>query len=599
MGLTLTEALSAQTVARLKEISRFLQIRLVSTRKNDIVNELKEYLLSKGHLEIWSKSTKLEKRFIQEIVYDPASNFDERQFRAKYGKLPTSLATDRNHASHISLLIYRSWRAKDGRQMHTIPTELVKCFRKFVKNPPTAKLADVKQLPDTVKTGTEVEQPLVCRITEHNARYELVRVLKLIQCGGISVSAATKKPTKAAIKKCADQLIDGDYYENIPKRRSWDQVIGPVRAFAWPMILQSAKLTKLSGTKLKLTKSGMNALREQPEVVIRDIWTRWISNSFFDEFERIDEIKGQRRKGRRSVLTAASSRRSVVKDALSECSGKGWVSIDRLSAHIQAIGTDIYVAHDPWKLYVGTPQYGSLGYDGFHDWEVLEETYLLCLLFEYAATLGLVDIAYAEPRRAREYVLSHIYADELEFLSRYDGLQYIRLNPLGEYCLGFTDSYVASTVENQSSIRMLPNHQIEFIDGAMTLDEKMFIETFAVSETANLWRLDSVKCLEAFEFGHTSDELLAFLSERDYQPIPERTEGFLKNIENRASALNRIGQTVLYKCRDTEAANHISNDKFTKKYCRFVYGNIIGISSREEQKFRTALHECGYGIGKK
>jgi hypothetical protein len=33
----------------------------------------------------------------------------------------------------------------------------------------------------------------------------------------------------------------------------------------------------------------------------------------------------------------------------------------------------------------------SLGYSGFADWPILEGRYTLAVLFEYAATLGLID----------------------------------------------------------------------------------------------------------------------------------------------------------------------------------------------------------------
>jgi hypothetical protein len=48
-----------------------------------------------------------------------------------------------------------------------------------------------------------------------------------------------------------------------------------------------------------------------------------------------------------------------------------------------------------WRLYLGDPEYGSLGYDGHHDWAILEGRYTLAILFEYAATLGLLDVDYS------------------------------------------------------------------------------------------------------------------------------------------------------------------------------------------------------------
>jgi hypothetical protein len=74
-----------------------------------------------------------------------------------------------------------------------------------------------------------------------------------------------------------------------------------------------------------------------------------------------------------------------------------------------------------WKLYLIDPQYGSLGYEGFHDWELLEGRYTLALLFEYADILGLVDLDYVHPAGAREDFHDNWGGDDLDALSRYDG----------------------------------------------------------------------------------------------------------------------------------------------------------------------------------
>jgi hypothetical protein len=55
-----------------------------------------------------------------------------------------------------------------------------------------------------------------------------------------------------------------------------------------------------------------------------------------------------------------------------------------------------------WKLYLVDPQYGSPGYDGFYHWDLLEGRYTLAVLFEYAGTLGLLDLDYVHPAGARE-----------------------------------------------------------------------------------------------------------------------------------------------------------------------------------------------------
>jgi len=92
------------------------------------------------------------------------------------------------------------------------------------------------------------------------------------------------------------------------------------------------------------------------------------------------------------------------------------------------------VARSPlarWGLYLVEPSRGSLGRAGWKTWNVLEGRYVLCLLFEYAATLGLIDVAYTGPRGARDDYRGLWGADRYDSLSRYDGLAAVRVNELG------------------------------------------------------------------------------------------------------------------------------------------------------------------------
>ncbi|MGO1317170.1 MAG: hypothetical protein ACTMIR_09065 [Cellulomonadaceae bacterium] len=149
---------------------------------------------------------------------------------------------------------------------------------------------------------------------------------------------------------------------------------------------------------------------------------------------------------RTNVLSAAKNRRPVVGAALARCEPGEWVTIDALFRTMQRAGLHPTITRSDravWKLYLLDPQYGSLGYAGFHDWALLEGRYTLAVLFEYAGTLGLIDLDYVDPHGARDDFRENWGADELEALSRYDGLQAIRLTPLGAYAVGLTESHLS------------------------------------------------------------------------------------------------------------------------------------------------------------
>ena len=204
---------------------------------------------------------------------------------------------------------------------------------------------------------------------------------------------------------------------------------------SFPLLLQAANLAEPHGNKLVLTRAGRTALRAPAANTVRRIWKRWLASTGFDEFRRIDAIKGQRGRGGRA-MTAARRRRAAIDEALAACPVDRWVCFDDLSRFMQAADLEFAVTRDPWTLYLEEAEYGSLGYDGRHDWSILQGRYLLCFLFEYAAALGVVDVAYVDPDGARKDYMHMWGADDLRFLSRYDGLQYVRLTPLGAWCVG-------------------------------------------------------------------------------------------------------------------------------------------------------------------
>jgi len=147
------------------------------------------------------------------------------------------------------------------------------------------------------------------RATEGVARQELVLLLRAVEQTQLSVSPKTRRPTGAAVRKIAGMLVGGDFHDS-DKYQEKDGKPGAIRAFAWPLLLQGGKLTKINGNKLELTRSGRKALTAPPHETLRTtIWKGGQKGKLIDEFNRIHEIKGQYRKGPRH-MTPVSERRN-------------------------------------------------------------------------------------------------------------------------------------------------------------------------------------------------------------------------------------------------------------------------------------------------
>lgn len=198
----------------------------------------------------------------------------------------------------------------------------------------------------------------------------------------------------------AEKLSGGDFYGPDATLPDCIAQAGPIKAFAWPLLLHAAGLVLRGGAKSALSPAGRKALGAAPAEVLRTAWQKWLKGGLLDEFSRVDQIKGQKSKG--SVMTAVAPRRVAIALALQQCPVGAWVAVDELARYMQAAGLDFEVAHDAWKLYLFELKYGSLGYDGSNGWPILQLRYLLCFLFEYAAVLGMVDVAFVGPQHAHQ-----------------------------------------------------------------------------------------------------------------------------------------------------------------------------------------------------
>ena len=287
--------------------------------------------------------------------------------------------------------------------------------------------------------------PVLVRWTAPDALSNLVSVLELTADGQVRYSASTRRPTAATVKLVEDVLVAGDFYDS-------DE---PIAAFAWPLLIQVGGLVRLAGTRLELSSRGHAALARPSYEALGALWARWLGSVSTDELGRIEAIKGQRKPG---TLTSAITRRAAVAAALSALQPGAWTGAGKLLASLRAQQPPLVAARSLralWRLYVVDSYFGSLGYAGSRTWDLVEGRYALCVLFEYAATLGLIDVAYTGPRGARDDYRALWGADQLSCLSRYDGLSAVRVNELGAAVLHDPDALpgLALPVPRRSGVR--------------------------------------------------------------------------------------------------------------------------------------------------
>jgi len=585
------------TVDELKSLGALTGVSLPA-RKAELGRVVIDYLAGSGLRRAWERLGELEQAAVAEVVHGPGTQFPSARFQAKYGCSPQWGSLGRYGRGGPASLLRLFFYDVDGERV--MPSDLKARLRDFVPEP---KIAEVRSSdePTTLGASTEAGELVVHRV-EQGARRELLSVLHLVDAGKVSVSDKTRRPTAKTVAAIDAVLDGGDFYASGPGVHAQgadsggidpDTRPGPIRSFAWPMILQAGALVELSGTKLRLTRAGRKALGDPPAVTLRSLWDKWLGTTILDELSRVECVKGQTGKGKRS-LTAVSSRRAAIADTLALCPVMRWIATDDLLGYIWATDHSFAVTRNAWTLYLGEAQYGSLGYDSTG--LILEERYLLCLLLEYAATLGVVDVALVAPAGAREDYGDLWGAYDLPYLSRYDGLMSIRITAFGASVLGMATDFEVAAPVSTAVLRVLPDLQVVAVGAEVERSVRMALDAFAVPVSDVVWRIDQAKLLAATDQGWSIEQIHTFLTAHNIGALPEAVARLLADVAERCGQVVDRGLVRLVECRDPALAALFANDRHTARYCTAAGDRHLVVPTSSETAFRRGLRHLGYRL---
>lgn len=437
---------------------------------------------------------------------------------------------------------------------------------------------------ETSTTRDDEEQWM--RLTESEAQLNLRAVLELCAAGELRCSEKTSRPSAATVDTVAVHLVQGDFYD--------DEL--PIASYAWPLLIQAGGLAKSEGGRLRLTAKGRSALGKPPAEVLRQLWQRWLTHAPIDEFSRIEEIKGQRAA---NVLTAVKTRRQMVAQGLASCPPGEWIDLDTLFLTMRRGNmSPIIVRNDMalWKLYLVDAQYGSLGYADYSSWEMLEGRYTLAVLFEYAASLGMIDLHYVHPHGARDDFRGNWGAEDLEALSRYDGLFEIRLTELGRYALGLTDSYQPLTGGQEGApVEVLPSLDV-LAPESLPAGDQLLLSSYAKKIANRAWTISVESLLAAIDSGRDLQEFAGFLVQRSGHAVPGTLETLISDVARRVAQLTDLGHARVIECADAEVATLISQDRNLRSKCQLIGDRHLLVPLDQDLKFRKALVKLGYAV---
>jgi hypothetical protein len=606
-ALTAREAFEKLTLDDLRPLAGLVATE-IPKRKTELVPLLTGVMTDPRRVRtLYDRLEPAAQNAVRVAVFDPAGHLDRDKFRAQFGEVPRFNDADPTRESwSYSVAERRNIKAVPLRlffpRYDHLPTDTRALLREFVPPPEAFAVPVVETLPEahtlsedawTGKTRERKkwEEPVRVRETVGAAEAEVRTVLRLIETGKVRVTDKKLVPTEAARQALAGVLSGGDFYgPDDASQSKWDPAFDlGIRTFAWPVLVQAGGLAEKSGDSLKLTPAGKKALTAPPPDVLRRLWATWLKTRAFDEFARVEAVKGQGR----ARMSAAAGRRAVLVEALAACPVGRWFAVGDLFRLLRATGRSFVVAHEEHELYIGEHYYGNLGYTDEHAWEQLQGRFVLAFLFEYAATLGVVDVAYLPPQGVRQDFQDRWGADEFTCLSRYDGLLYLRINPLGAWFLGRADAYRPAAPTRSEILRVLPNLDLVALHD-LPVSDRLVLERFTESESEGVWKLSAGKILGVLQQGGSIDELEQFLDIRTTGKFPGTVVTFLADLRAKAGRLTDAGAARLIACADEHMAAELAADRRLKGKCLRAGDRFVVVRETDLDTVRKGVRRLGY-----
>ena len=546
---------------------------IVSTMFNDLKN-------------IFGQLSPVAQKAVSETVHTWDGFYDSRMFESKYLDSPWSQTEGRSWSNSGLIYLFLIKRQ--------IPRDLLEQLIAVAPLPPEDQIkyyvvdgVDDDVSSEKISLQGSFPKEYTLRYTADAALANLAVILRLIEDEKIRVSAKTGCASAATVTKIDDLLCDGDWYE--------EGETDSVQAFAWPLLLQGGGLAKADGSLLKLTPAGRTALKSDLSNGIKRAWEKWEKSKLFDEFSRVRAIKGQK-SSRGRTMTNPTRRRPMINALLADLQPGKWINVDELGRIMQTKSKYLFeMVNYNWKLYFGDPHYGYI--DCNDGWSILQFRYLLVYLFEYCATLGLIDVVYKDPYGARSDFGSYWGTDELHSLTDCDGLQYVRVNEFGSFVFGHTGEF---EIKNDNrKLYVYEGLDILFIGrGAISPGDGLYLEKIAERKEVDRWRLSVSSLFAAIKYGESLAEIQQFLSQLSDAEFSPEIKHLLKEIEQCSTAFVEVGKTSLIEC-NLELRKQVLAHKKLSGLCLPAGEKHLVLLPGKEKKFTRELESIGFIVGLK
>lgn len=549
------------------------------TRKADRANHLVETLTDPSQLRwLWARMDDLSRKAVA-AAYHNDGIFNSKAFVAQYGSLPSRPQNERwsYHREPIVLDLFIHG--------NEIPAEVMALLSPLVPAPERFQLTGSQAVPDVVDEKGQAIEIFVAE-REIAGLHDLTLYLALLSRESLKLSSSSLRLTPKSVETLVAGLQMGDLFSDVEKA---EEAIIP---YGLTVFCSQSGLTTYKG---KLSELANTFLATNDPHLLLQAFESWAEGGKYDEIDRIQALRGVRSRGIR--LTSPASRREKILEALSWCPTGVWISITDFYRAIRVWHFDFDLENGTDKIYVGSrssnPWYEPWA-TAENQWLLTTGLYINTILMEYLAAIGAIDIAYTYPEYETFPGQAYNY-DELIY-SRYDGLLYFRINPLGAYLFGQADGYESSQPPASALFSIAPDGSISLLQPKeVSAAQQAQLDQIAEGQ-GERYRLSVPKLLAVLESSTDLEIQRSFLRQNNQGNLPVEVIALLEKIEADSKALRIATKSLTIQVRSAELAQQVLADPKAGKIARQLDDKTLIIPASRESAFRNALREMGYGL---
>ncbi len=274
-----------------------------------------------------------------------------------------------------------------------------------------------------------------------------------------------------------------------------------------------------------------------------------------------------------------------------------WVSTENLHEYLSTRTIDVkpvtLAAARNYLTYQGVYYRGSIRIPEKKDVDyrtyeaMVKRAFITGSVFLYAS-FGLMKIAY-----------NNINTDALgeTYFSGYDGLQYIKLTPLGAYVLGLTSKYETTETEKANKLIFDEDSLIILAEGDLDVIN-VSLANYAERLASNRFRVTSGYFLKDCKNTKDIQNKITLFKNTVGKSLPPNWESYFTQLLNNAKVVKEKAQFATYQLPADAKELHrlIAQDSVLKQLVLKAENYHILVANIEAAKFKNRMKELGYVI---